>query len=50
VFLESDAYSEYGIRLMLAPRLAKAKHSTEFAKVHGIRKLLGSPSLGGRLF
>nr|GEV15252.1 hypothetical protein [Tanacetum cinerariifolium] len=32
VFSESDAYGEYGIRLMLAPRSAKARYSTEFTK------------------
>ncbi|GJT59076.1 hypothetical protein Tco_1002609 [Tanacetum coccineum] len=44
VFSESNVYSEYGIKLMLAPRSAKAKHSIEFAKVHGIRKFPGSPN------
>nr|GEW09822.1 integrase, catalytic region, zinc finger, CCHC-type, peptidase aspartic, catalytic [Tanacetum cinerariifolium] len=32
VFSESDAYNEYGIRLMLAPRSANARYSIEFAK------------------
>ncbi|GKF75975.1 hypothetical protein Tco_0225419, partial [Tanacetum coccineum] len=45
VFPESEAYSEYGIRLMLAPRSAKANYSIDPAMVHGIRKLSGSPSL-----
>nr|GEW50812.1 hypothetical protein [Tanacetum cinerariifolium] len=45
VFPESEAYSEYGIRLMLAPRSAKARYSTKPATVHGIMKLPGSPSL-----
>ncbi|GJS52361.1 hypothetical protein Tco_0625723 [Tanacetum coccineum] len=44
------AYSEYGIRLMLAPRLAKALQEKVLSKLHGIRKLPGSPSLGGTLF
>ncbi|GJU90253.1 hypothetical protein Tco_1302676 [Tanacetum coccineum] len=46
VFPESEAYSEYGIRLMLAPRSAKARYSTQPAMVHGIKKLPGLPSLG----
>ncbi|GKG54603.1 hypothetical protein Tco_0560258, partial [Tanacetum coccineum] len=50
VFLESEAYSRYGIRLMLVPRSTKARYSTEPATVHGIRKLLGSPNLSGSLF
>ncbi|GJY80122.1 hypothetical protein Tco_0492873 [Tanacetum coccineum] len=33
---------ERGIKLMLAPRLPKAKHSTNSGKSHGIRNLLGS--------
>ncbi|GKG38373.1 hypothetical protein Tco_0460085, partial [Tanacetum coccineum] len=28
----SEAYSKYNIRLMLAPRSAKARYSTEFAR------------------
>ncbi|GKA17502.1 hypothetical protein Tco_0697339 [Tanacetum coccineum] len=39
------AYSEYGIRLMLAPRSAKALQEKVLLKLHGIRKLLGSLSL-----
>ncbi|GJS26929.1 hypothetical protein Tco_0487549 [Tanacetum coccineum] len=35
VFPESEAYSEYGIRLMLTPRSAKARYSTKPATVHG---------------
>ncbi|GJY37135.1 hypothetical protein Tco_0422513 [Tanacetum coccineum] len=50
VFPESEAYSEYGIRLMLAPRSAKVRYSTDRAMVHGIKKLIRSPSLGGSLF
>ncbi|GKC45803.1 hypothetical protein Tco_1063525 [Tanacetum coccineum] len=38
-------YSEYGIRLMLAPRLAKALKEKVLLKLHGIRKLPGSLSL-----
>ncbi|GJV69687.1 hypothetical protein Tco_0584216 [Tanacetum coccineum] len=44
------AYSEYGIRLMLAPRSAKALQEKVLSKLHGIRKLPGSLSLGGTLF
>ncbi|GJS59980.1 hypothetical protein Tco_0654764 [Tanacetum coccineum] len=32
VFLKSDAYNEYGIRLMLTPRSAKDRYLTEFTK------------------
>ncbi|GKF01745.1 hypothetical protein Tco_0028668 [Tanacetum coccineum] len=35
---------------MLAPRSAKALHEKVLLKVHGIRKLPGSSSLGGILF
>ncbi|GJR51844.1 hypothetical protein Tco_1402365 [Tanacetum coccineum] len=35
---------------MLAPRSAKALQEKVLLKLHGIRKLLGSPSLGGTLF
>ncbi|GJT52639.1 hypothetical protein Tco_0978796 [Tanacetum coccineum] len=35
---------------MLAPRSAKALHEKVLLKVHEIRKLPGSPSLGGTLF
>ncbi|GJY60362.1 hypothetical protein Tco_0461019, partial [Tanacetum coccineum] len=45
---ESEAYSDYGIKLMLASRSAKARCSTDPAKVHGIRKLPRSPSLGAK--
>ncbi|GKF88725.1 hypothetical protein Tco_0262688, partial [Tanacetum coccineum] len=44
------AYNEYGIRLMLAPRSAKALQEKVLLKLHRIRKLSGSPSLGGTLF
>nr|GEX05010.1 hypothetical protein [Tanacetum cinerariifolium]GEX05018.1 hypothetical protein [Tanacetum cinerariifolium] len=50
VLRDSFAYKEYGIRLMLAPRSAKALHEKVLLKLHGIRKLPGSPSLGGTLF
>ncbi|GJX74636.1 hypothetical protein Tco_0313231, partial [Tanacetum coccineum] len=48
--IDNLAYREYGMRLMLAPRLAKALHEKALLKLHGIRKLHGSPSLGGTLF
>nr|GEX74718.1 hypothetical protein [Tanacetum cinerariifolium] len=41
---------EYDIRLMLAPRPAKAFHEKSLLKLRRIRKLPGSPSLGGTLF
>ncbi|GJU21479.1 hypothetical protein Tco_1154821 [Tanacetum coccineum] len=44
------AYSEYGIRLMLAPRSAKALQEKVLLKLHGIKRLPGSPSLDGTLF
>nr|GEZ81446.1 hypothetical protein [Tanacetum cinerariifolium] len=44
------AYREYGIRLMLAPRSAKALHEKVMLKLHGMRKLSGSSNLGGTLF
>ncbi|GJT99787.1 hypothetical protein Tco_1110126 [Tanacetum coccineum] len=44
------AYSKYGIRLMLEPRSAKTLQEKVLLKLHGIRKLPGSPSLGGTLF
>nr|GFA80793.1 hypothetical protein [Tanacetum cinerariifolium] len=50
VFRDSFAYKEYGIRLMLAPRSAKALHEKVLLKLHGIRKLPGPPSFGGTLF
>ncbi|GKE25540.1 hypothetical protein Tco_1440924, partial [Tanacetum coccineum] len=50
VLRDSFAYKEYGIRLMLAPRSAKALQEKVLLKLHGIRKLHGSPSFGGTLF
>nr|GEY87788.1 hypothetical protein [Tanacetum cinerariifolium] len=47
---DNFAYKEYGMRLMLAPRSAKAMHEKALLKLHRIRKLPGSPSLGGTLF
>nr|GEU36697.1 putative reverse transcriptase domain-containing protein [Tanacetum cinerariifolium] len=40
---DSFTYKEYGIRLMLASRSAKALQGKVLLKLHGIRKLLGSP-------
>ncbi|GJW49403.1 hypothetical protein Tco_0090754 [Tanacetum coccineum] len=42
VLRDSFAYKEYDIRLMRAPRLAKALQEKVLLKLHGIRKLLGS--------
>ncbi|GJU39417.1 hypothetical protein Tco_1192374 [Tanacetum coccineum] len=50
VSIDSFAYNEYDIRLMLAPRSAKALQEKVLLKLHGIRKLSGSLSLGGTLF
>ncbi|GKC85512.1 hypothetical protein Tco_1141229, partial [Tanacetum coccineum] len=50
VLRDSFAYSEYDMRLMLAPMSARALHEKALLKVHGIRKLPGSPSFGGTLF
>ncbi|GKA12215.1 hypothetical protein Tco_0691761 [Tanacetum coccineum] len=47
---DSFAYKEYGMRLMLAPRSARALHEKALLKLHGMRKLPGSPSFGGTLF
>ncbi|GJS86745.1 hypothetical protein Tco_0769381 [Tanacetum coccineum] len=47
---DSFAYKDYGLRLMLAPRSAKALQEKVLLKLHGIRKLPGSPSFGGTLF
>ncbi|GKE25739.1 hypothetical protein Tco_1441123, partial [Tanacetum coccineum] len=47
---DSLTYNEYGIRLMLAPRSAKALQEKVLLKLHGIRKLPGSLSFGGTLF
>ncbi|GJX25304.1 hypothetical protein Tco_0231600 [Tanacetum coccineum] len=44
------AYSEYGMRLMLAPRSAKAFQEKVLLKLHGIRKLPRSPSLSETLY
>ncbi|GKF24538.1 hypothetical protein Tco_0076860 [Tanacetum coccineum] len=43
-------YKEYGMRLMLALRSAKALHEKALLKLLGMRKLLLSPSFGGTLF
>nr|GEU65327.1 putative reverse transcriptase domain-containing protein [Tanacetum cinerariifolium] len=40
VLIDSLAYNKYGIRLMLAPRSAKALQEKALLKFHGIRKLL----------
>nr|GEY77704.1 reverse transcriptase domain-containing protein [Tanacetum cinerariifolium] len=50
VLRDSFAYTKYGIRLMLAPRLAKALQEKVLLKLHRIRKLPGSLSFGGTLF
>nr|GFA63040.1 hypothetical protein [Tanacetum cinerariifolium] len=42
VLRDNFAYKEYGMRLMLAPRSAKALHKKALLKLHGIRKLPGS--------
>ncbi|GJU07805.1 hypothetical protein Tco_1124235 [Tanacetum coccineum] len=47
---DSFAYKEYGIRLMRAPRSAKALQVKVLLKLHRIRKLPGSLSFGGTLF
>ncbi|GKA04633.1 hypothetical protein Tco_0683753 [Tanacetum coccineum] len=47
---DSLAYTEYGIRLMLAPRSTRALQENVLLKLHGIRKLPRSSSLGGTLF
>ncbi|GJZ16798.1 hypothetical protein Tco_0552921 [Tanacetum coccineum] len=47
---DSFAYKEYDIRLMLAPKSAKALQENVLLKLNGIRKLPGSPSFGGTLF
>lgn len=47
---ESFYHTEYGIRFMLAPRLAKAKHSTIPGNTHGIRNFPGYPSFSGSFF
>ncbi|GKD39084.1 hypothetical protein Tco_1259291, partial [Tanacetum coccineum] len=50
VLRDSFAYKEYGIRLMMAPRSARALQEKVLLKLHEIRKLLRSSSLGGTLF
>nr|GEX16473.1 hypothetical protein [Tanacetum cinerariifolium] len=45
VLRDNLAYREYGIRLMQAPRSAKALQEKVLLKLHGIRKLPGSSSL-----
>ncbi|GJZ59714.1 hypothetical protein Tco_0615530 [Tanacetum coccineum] len=50
VLRDNLAYREYGIRLMLALRSAKASHEKTLFKLHGMRKLPGSPSFGRTLF
>nr|GFA42697.1 hypothetical protein [Tanacetum cinerariifolium] len=50
VLRDNLAYNEYGIRLMLAPRSAKALQEKVLLKSQGIRKLPRSLSLGGTLF
>ncbi|GJT68175.1 hypothetical protein Tco_1019655 [Tanacetum coccineum] len=47
---DSFAYTEYGIRLMLAPILAKALQEKVLLKLHGMRKLPSSLSFGRTLF
>nr|GEX13839.1 hypothetical protein [Tanacetum cinerariifolium] len=47
---DNIAYKEYGMRFMLAPRSARALHEKALLKLHGMRKLPGSPSFGGTLF
>nr|GEW31609.1 hypothetical protein [Tanacetum cinerariifolium] len=47
---ESLFHKEKCIRLMLAPRSAKAKHSAFPGKSHGIKNLPGSPSFSGNFF
>ncbi|GJW95714.1 hypothetical protein Tco_0175386 [Tanacetum coccineum] len=43
-------HTENGMRFMLAPRSAKAKHSSILGNLHGIRNLLGSPSFLSKNF
>nr|GEX01799.1 hypothetical protein [Tanacetum cinerariifolium] len=50
VLRDNFAYKEYDMRLMLAPRSPKALHEKALLKLHGMRKLPGSPSFGGTLF
>ncbi|GJT85772.1 hypothetical protein Tco_1067489 [Tanacetum coccineum] len=46
---ETTFHTEYGIRLMLAPRSAKALHVLIPENSHGIRNRPGSPSFFGNL-
>ncbi|GJS53123.1 hypothetical protein Tco_0626485 [Tanacetum coccineum] len=47
---KSFFHMERGIKLMLALRSAKAKHSAISGKLHGMRNLPGSPSFSGNFF
>ncbi|GKF87857.1 hypothetical protein Tco_0258734, partial [Tanacetum coccineum] len=47
---ERSSQTEYGIRLMLAPRSAKALHVLIPENSHGIRNRPWSPSFFGNLF
>nr|GEV53682.1 hypothetical protein [Tanacetum cinerariifolium] len=42
---DNFTYKEYGMRLMLAPRSAKALHEKALLKLHGMRKLPGYQGL-----
>ncbi|GKA99010.1 hypothetical protein Tco_0826947 [Tanacetum coccineum] len=43
VLRDNFGYKEYDIRLMLVKRSARALHEKALLKLHGMRKLLGSP-------
>nr|GFC07964.1 hypothetical protein [Tanacetum cinerariifolium] len=47
---ESASHTKNGMRFMLAPRSAKAKHSFIPGNSQGMRNLSGSPSFLGNLF
>nr|GFB95056.1 hypothetical protein [Tanacetum cinerariifolium] len=47
---ESPFHTESGMRLMLAPRSANAKHSSIPGNSQGMRNFPGSPSFLGNLF
>nr|GFC72543.1 hypothetical protein [Tanacetum cinerariifolium] len=47
---ESASHTENGMRFMLAPRSAKAKHSSILGNSQGIRNFSGSPGFRGNLF
>nr|GEY61389.1 hypothetical protein [Tanacetum cinerariifolium] len=47
---ESLFHTDNGIRLMLALRSSRAKHSAFPRKSHGIKNLPGSPSFSGNFF